>query len=93
MSYLKCVKKVNLSYHLLQFFVDEVIALACNFCLNRLQISSQFAQNRTRIMRFFLFYFKLYLIPYLKVQCSTHGKFGKGVILGKQPDTFVKMIV
>ena len=27
------------------------------------------------------------------MQCSTHGKFGKGVILGKQPDTFVKMIV
>ena len=32
-------------------------------------------------------------MPYLKVQCSTRGKFGKGVILGKQPDTFVKMIV
>ena len=33
------------------------------------------------------------LIPYLKVQCSTHGKFGKGVILRKQPDSFVNMIV
>ena len=34
-------------------FFDEVIALACNFWLNRLHISSQFIQKQTRIIRFF----------------------------------------
>ena len=57
LSYLKYVKKVNLSWHLLQFFVVEVIALACNFCSDLLYISSQFAQNLTRLIRFFFVLF------------------------------------